>query len=72
MPQNGQDESPPAAPNVHALHHGMALCGLAGLPVEWPEGQTWVAAAYIDKLEEITCDTCRAEYHTFFPRSNVK
>ena len=74
MPQNEQNESPPAAlePCVHALQHGMALCGqLEGVPAEWPEGQTWIAAAYLEKLAHVTCEKCRSEYRVMFPRSTL-
>ncbi len=73
MPQNEQNESPPAAlePRVHALQHGMALCGLEGIPAEWPEGQTWLAAAYLEKLAHVTCEECRSEYRVMFPRSTL-
>ena len=71
MQQNGQDESLPAEAKVHLLHHGIALCGLEGIPAEWADGQTWLAAAYLDSLEPVTCDTCRAEYIVFFPKPEI-
>lgn len=41
---------------VHALHYGLARCGLPGLPTAWPEGHRWV---YIHQRELITCLDCR-------------
>jgi hypothetical protein len=42
---------------VHVLHHGRALCGLPGVPAEWPaSGDRWV-----DFLNwtQATCTRCR-------------
>lgn len=32
-----------AKPQVHILSAGRALCGLPGMPKDWPEGHTWIA-----------------------------
>jgi len=30
---------------IHLLHEGRALCGLAGIPRDWPDGHRWVSIA---------------------------
>lgn len=40
---------------VHVLAAGRALCGLQGVPAEWPDGHGWVEAP-----EEATCAACVA------------
>lgn len=50
---NGSVKTQPA---VHVLVFGHAICGLPGLPGEWPAGSTWVG---IDEKERATCAACR-------------
>ena len=40
---------------VHILHEGRSLCGLPGVPKDWPDGHTWVGRAERGKA---TCDAC--------------
>lgn len=46
-----------AIKEVHILHHGTALCGLAGIPSEWPEGHRWVR---LEETKRATCSACKA------------
>ena len=41
---------------LHILYEGSALCGLRGVPRDWPEGHRWV---YVDELAKATCDGCK-------------
>lgn len=45
-----------AAPIVHILHHGRALCGQGGAPNTWPADHRWVS---IEQGEEATCSQCQ-------------
>lgn len=49
----------PAA--VHVLAYGAALCGMAGVPGDWPEGHRWVGFLDLDWATHVTCDTCKAK-----------
>jgi len=40
---------------THGLLSGQALCGIKGLPYEWPNGHKWV---YAFNITEITCSKC--------------
>jgi len=40
---------------IHALHHGISLCRMSGMPVDWPEGHFWVR---LDELDKVTCAAC--------------
>lgn len=67
-----QDEQPkpqsaPAVRVIHALRYGQALCGIAGVPAQWPEGHVWIAAHYCDP-KEITCVDCKAKYDVSMKR----
>lgn len=42
--------------SVHVLYQGAALCGLRGLPREWPEGESWVPT---DDANDVTCGACK-------------
>lgn len=42
-------------PDVHILHEGRALCGLAGVPRDWPKGERWTR---LDERATATCDAC--------------
>ena len=44
---------------IHVLRHGRALCGLPGLPRDWPEGHRWVSSL---SVEEATCAPCKARH----------
>ncbi len=43
---------------VHILRHGFALCGLAGLPRDWPVGHRWVAYNDPTMPSEANCPAC--------------
>lgn len=45
------------APMVHALKHGLALCG-AGAPSSWPDGVRWVSFQDRNVLTFTTCRAC--------------
>jgi len=42
--------------DVHVLLHGAALCGLRGLPSDWPDGHRWVG---IEDKRRATCAACK-------------
>ncbi len=42
-------------PCVHVLHEGRALCGMPGLPRDWPAGHKWTR---IDEIKDATCNVC--------------
>jgi len=44
---------------VHILRHGFALCGLPGLPGDWPKANVWV---YMEEEEasKVNCVACAA------------
>lgn len=44
---------------VHILQEGRAICGLPGLPVDWPEGNVWIAFDDPDAARA-TCTDCVA------------
>lgn len=45
------------AKTVHILFEGRALCGLPGLPKDWPEGHVWIA--FDDPRRDVaTCPVC--------------
>jgi hypothetical protein len=41
---------------VHILYEGRALCGLPGIPREWPEGHRWVRK---EERNRATCSGCK-------------
>jgi hypothetical protein len=45
----------PAPPEqiVHHLRHGVAPCGIRGVPADWPVGNVWSARWF-----EVTCPRC--------------
>jgi hypothetical protein len=45
-----------AIKEVHVLHHGFALCGLRGVPSEWPDGHRWVR---LSEKKRATCGVCK-------------
>lgn len=45
-----------AIKELHILHHGFALCGLPGVPADWPEGHRWVRIA---ERTRATCHGCK-------------
>ncbi len=45
-----------AIKEVHILDQGFALCGLKGVPAEWPEGHRWVR---LDEKKRATCPGCK-------------
>lgn len=46
------------APTVHLLKHGRSLCGMPGLPKDWPEGHVWVSVKDEELASEVTCGKC--------------
>lgn len=32
----------PSRPRLHILRHGASLCGLPGVPADWPDGHKWI------------------------------
>lgn len=46
---------------VHILKHGVTFCGMAGLPVDWPPGHTWIAFYDPDVDTHVDCEACLAE-----------
>ncbi len=45
-------------PVVHALAHGEALCGIPGVPADWPANHTWVSAFVAEDRSKISCPKC--------------
>ena len=45
-----------AIKEVHILREGYALCGLPGIPREWPEGHRWVR---VEERNRVTCSACK-------------
>lgn len=45
---------------VHILAAGAALCGLPGLPCDWPKGNYWVS--YLEDVAPATCEQCREKW----------
>lgn len=45
-----------AIKEVHILHEGRALCGLQGLPADWPDGHRWVG---VEDKGRATCVVCK-------------
>jgi len=43
---------------VHILFGGLALCGLAGFPGEWPPGNRWVGLNDPRHLQLANCPGC--------------
>lgn len=41
---------------VHILRYGSALCGLEGLPRDWPDGHLWTE----EGDPEVNCEGCLA------------
>lgn len=41
---------------VHILVAGRALCGLPGIPRDWPDGHMWVHA---EGVKQATCRSCK-------------
>lgn len=51
-------ESKPAAEQViHVLDGGVSICGMPGLPKDWPEGHRWVR---INEAHMASCEVCKA------------
>lgn len=46
---------------THALDAGRALCGMKGVPRDWPIGNLWVPIADKDK---VTCQGCLKKLKT--------
>ena len=40
---------------VHVLQGGFALCGVEGVPGDWPDGHKWVS---LQDIADATCVTC--------------
>lgn len=43
------------APTIHLLRGGLALCGLPGMPRDWPLGHRWTS---FRSPEDATCSAC--------------
>lgn len=43
---------------IHILAYGSALCGLRGVPREWPPGNKWVSFFDAQWRELATCPEC--------------
>lgn len=50
-------EPVPAKRVVHLLACGVAMCGLKGVPADWPHGHTWVSF-FSDERKLATCLAC--------------
>jgi len=48
---------------THFLWQGRAVCGLRGLPSEWPVGHKWVALNDREHIHHVDCDQCMARAH---------
>lgn len=43
---------------VHILRHGRTLCGMPGVPADWPEGHKWVGLNDEGLADDATCRKC--------------
>lgn len=43
---------------THILAHGTSLCGLPGVPADWPDGESWVAFIDEEALRRADCVPC--------------
>lgn len=43
---------------VHLLQAGRALCGMKGVPGEWPDGHRWVSYYDEENAAEVNCMKC--------------
>lgn len=50
-------ESDSAEVIIHIVHHGAALCGMSGMPGQWPKGHVWVP---LPDHARASCGECRA------------
>ena len=48
---------------VHVLESGASLCGMAGVPKDWPEGHKWVSLHDYKRVrvEKGMCPGCERE-----------
>lgn len=44
------------APVIHFLRDGRAICGLSGIPREWPLGHAWTG-----EPEAVSCNDCNTQ-----------
>ena len=50
---------------VHILKHGAAMCGLAGVPRDWPDGHRWVSFERVGQTADDRrklCANCAREW----------
>jgi len=45
---------------IHILAYGAALCGMKGVPRDWPEGHRWIGFFDAQWREHATCPECIA------------
>lgn len=43
---------------VHILWEGRAMCGMEGLPGDWPPGHKWVALNDAGAADDVSCADC--------------
>jgi hypothetical protein len=52
-----------AEAKTHLLWQGRALCGLRGLPSDWPAGHKWVALDDRENIHHVSCHECMGRAH---------
>jgi len=61
---------------VHALEHGQPLCRFSrDIPVNWPDGHTWISVQDRQHVKNVTCLSCAqmlkntlCDHRLFLPR----
>lgn len=49
---------PPRTSTTHILHGARTLCGMLGVPRDWPKGHFWVSLRGHNDRKDATCPTC--------------